>query len=780
MLGWHYQGNPDYCFDGQTYRVWLILRYPKSEFAKLADLVVRPEKLLSEILEHMEAKDWQQALQGAKVMIREYPLGTQQLFQTERALLLAAECQEKLGKIEEAKQEFEKILNLSADHGSRQTARIGYNRTRDQLAGSVSGRRQELNTQAVTSLLSRKEYSAALTMAQRLINQEGATVETVDLAARALLGLGDLEQALALYDSIIDSASPARFRLLRNQIQTAQGKLAAQRIGIGVGDLPSMSWTMLLPSELLVNRELQTYIRSLQNGLLQLLTKHSFQDWQMLSDVLMADTNSALSRALAAPEKLWTAAESAGAGTVDLVIVFSLAPPQEASRQQIAVDLLWSGKPATHLFTDSVLIKQPKLDNVASIAAGRNALQAGEFLKAGRIYQEIGQSEYGALLGTIADIQETTGKIIDQGKVSEEQYTNLMSSFAEIRKSRVLWLESSKKDEKPDTLAFAKSGLAKAISRLEAHFQNIGGDTRMLIALLNNCREIDLVLEKTPIEERFPAAIKQYQRFAEKYRATPAWAIADSPWIDASTGFPAAVRDKAFEYRFMYINGGSSFFGDPTGQKQATVSGFFLQEHETTNANFLRFCENTGWQRPTHLVRREDGFSEDDQPVTRVSYLDARNYAKWFSRQLAASPGIRKWQARLPTELEWERAARLDFPLRYHHGALPSSSRRGTPAPVSLLTGDRAPSGVRGLAANVSEWCLDGWVTDYTASIHPGQTDVVNGNSWEQRKVVKGAAYFAGNKDDLLISTRQATEADNREPWLGFRLAIVRKGEKTQ
>jgi formylglycine-generating enzyme required for sulfatase activity len=85
-----------------------------------------------------------------------------------------------------------------------------------------------------------------------------------------------------------------------------------------------------------------------------------------------------------------------------------------------------------------------------------------------------------------------------------------------------------------------------------------------------------------------------------------------------------------------------------------------------------------------------------DCPVFNVDYFDAYAYAKWEGR-------------RLPTELEWEKAARGPSGNLYPWGNEwdPMKPRaNGYPrwAPVDILQGDRSPYGVIGMAGNVSEW----------------------------------------------------------------------------
>lgn len=73
------------------------------------------------------------------------------------------------------------------------------------------------------------------------------------------------------------------------------------------------------------------------------------------------------------------------------------------------------------------------------------------------------------------------------------------------------------------------------------------------------------------------------------------------------------------------------------------VKAFYIDEHEVTNSQFRIFVEETGYKLPKHILF--DQFNGPNQPIVGVSYQDAEAYAKWAGK-------------RLPTEYEWEKAAR--------------------------------------------------------------------------------------------------------------------------
>jgi len=159
--------------------------------------------------------------------------------------------------------------------------------------------------------------------------------------------------------------------------------------------------------------------------------------------------------------------------------------------------------------------------------------------------------------------------------------------------------------------------------------------------------------------------------------------------------------------------------------RTVSVGAFYVDVTEVTNARFARFVEATGWvtqaERIGHGWRwndRDKRWTELpgaqwrhprgagsairlDHPVTQVSYEDAQAYATWAGK-------------RLPTEAEWEKAARGTDGRMYPWGndwkAVANVNSRGTAAAASH-PGDRSPYGVMDMAGNVSEW---------TTSLNPG------------------------------------------------------------
>lgn len=126
------------------------------------------------------------------------------------------------------------------------------------------------------------------------------------------------------------------------------------------------------------------------------------------------------------------------------------------------------------------------------------------------------------------------------------------------------------------------------------------------------------------------------------------------------------------------------------------VAAFRMDRFEVTNGQYAGFVAATG-HAPAAF--HEDGeFSQPDQPVTGVLHADAVAYCAWAGK-------------RLPTEIEWEKAARGTDGALYPWGDVADLTRAhlsgSAPVLVAENPGDISPYGVRGMAGNVSEWVAD-------------------------------------------------------------------------
>ena len=190
---------------------------------------------------------------------------------------------------------------------------------------------------------------------------------------------------------------------------------------------------------------------------------------------------------------------------------------------------------------------------------------------------------------------------------------------------------------------------------------------------------------------------------------------------------------------------------------------FALSRYEITFDQYDGFANATGRGLP-----EDEGFGRGRQPVIRVSWNDAVDYAQWLSQQTGK-------QHRLPTEAQWEYAARAGTETAYWWAnemkqGLATCIGCGTrwdtqqTAPVGSFKSN--PFGLYDIVGNVSEWVQDCWHDNY-------QGAPSDGSAWEKEhngdcdgRVRRGGSYIG----DVRSSSRRLFRTGARFRAQGFRL----------
>lgn len=154
------------------------------------------------------------------------------------------------------------------------------------------------------------------------------------------------------------------------------------------------------------------------------------------------------------------------------------------------------------------------------------------------------------------------------------------------------------------------------------------------------------------------------------------------------------------------------------------------------------------------------GFGRGGQPVIGVSWQDAQSYARWLS-------GKTDRTYRLPTEAEWEYAARGGTETPYWWGTAFSSqyAPTGAPRPVSELAEN--PFGLQGMLGNAREWVEDCYINNYNDA--PTDGTAQRGGDCSLR-VLRGGAW-PRDADDHRAANRARIDAGVRDQVFGFRVA---------
>jgi serine/threonine-protein kinase len=214
----------------------------------------------------------------------------------------------------------------------------------------------------------------------------------------------------------------------------------------------------------------------------------------------------------------------------------------------------------------------------------------------------------------------------------------------------------------------------------------------------------------------------------------------------------------------IYIKGGEFTMGNDLSNDEfqkpehpETVSPFFMDQYEVTVEDYYKFMRARNQEPPQGWSEswKQGVFAPEERrlPVTNVSWYDAQEYAEFVGK-------------RLPTEAEWEYAARGTDKRLYPWGKDFNSDYgnigEGRPKairPVGSFPNDRSPYGLFDMAGNVAEW-TDSDPRPYRGS--RARPDV--------GKILRGGS-FEVDKSYALVTSRAALAATVKSTSVGFRCA---------
>lgn len=262
------------------------------------------------------------------------------------------------------------------------------------------------------------------------------------------------------------------------------------------------------------------------------------------------------------------------------------------------------------------------------------------------------------------------------------------------------------------------------------------------------------------------------------HSATQERKASPKPHESSTLPLPSGVKPGAKKGEYVNVKDGTILVWVPAGSfemgskrphegpvHEVTFKrGFFIGKYETTWKQYRAFCAATGRTPPDDTVVRSDWKAKPTDPVFNVSWEDAQAYCKWAG-------------LRLPSEAEWEYAARGSDGRTYPWGNEPVSGSRcnagnevasGNPTPVGSHPGDVSPFGCMDMAGNVAEWCEDVYHETYRGAPTDGSAWLSGGS---KLRVPRGGSWY-GSADDCRSASRLGCDPTYTGNNLGFRPAL--------
>jgi formylglycine-generating enzyme len=218
----------------------------------------------------------------------------------------------------------------------------------------------------------------------------------------------------------------------------------------------------------------------------------------------------------------------------------------------------------------------------------------------------------------------------------------------------------------------------------------------------------------------------------------------------------------------VLISAGSFPMGDDENspRREIFVDSFYMDKYEVTVGRYAAFLKATGNVKPPEEWETVDLQSGAELPVVGVDWHDADGYCRWAGK-------------RLPTEAEWERAARGNDERKYPWGSdapTPEHATFGKPyqnpvykdgvARVGTHSKGMSPFGIYNLSGNVWEWVSD-W---YAESFRRDDVRNPKGPDNGTQKVMRGGGWY-DPPDRITATKRMYAEPAQRDDEVGFRCA---------
>jgi formylglycine-generating enzyme required for sulfatase activity len=271
-------------------------------------------------------------------------------------------------------------------------------------------------------------------------------------------------------------------------------------------------------------------------------------------------------------------------------------------------------------------------------------------------------------------------------------------------------------------------------------------------------------------ESPYPSNISDDKEIIAKTDATPA---ITAPIESPATNVQPETTAKTLIENVVTVTGGEIAIGGGDTQKpleRVIVKDFSISETEVTNSQYSEFIKATNHTAPPGWKISEFPKGTENYPVTNVTWQDAVAYCKWLEKKI-------NLPVRLPTEAEWELAARGSESNKYPWGnkwndeAAGTKENGGKISPVKSFPLNRSPFGAFDMAGNVWEWTQD----------KVGKTEGVSDEKVKEAlekgqvlRIVKGGSAKE-KAAQISAQARYEIPENTKAPSVGFRYVVEQK-----
>jgi formylglycine-generating enzyme required for sulfatase activity len=310
-------------------------------------------------------------------------------------------------------------------------------------------------------------------------------------------------------------------------------------------------------------------------------------------------------------------------------------------------------------------------------------------------------------------------------------------------------------------------------------------------------RLVDLIRQGRLSAVERAAAGRTLARLDDPRFRADTWYLPDEPllgFVEVPAGpFLMGTREEDIPTLLEQFGGEREWYEWEVPRHEVTLPAYYVARYPVTNAQYLAFVTDTGHRPPTADIDLAPPYEWRDgqppshllnAPVVLVTWYDAQAYCSWLTEQLRTWEGVPEplarllheedWVVRLPTEAEWEKAARGSDSRIFPWGDEPDPNRAnygdsgiGSTSAVGCFPGGASPYGVLDMAGNVWEWCHSLYQS-YPYKQEDGRED----SGAEGARVLRGGS-FNSNERYVRCAFRGGDYPVDGYNGYGFRICVA-------